>query len=334
MKKINLILIIITLFILSLSYAQEWGTLEISTEVNSKYGQDYFLSFEKWWDENLGIGTSLLYNSLLKEISYKTFLQTPYLKLIVGKFYPNLNIFTEDLELKGFQTSFHLGNNEIFYVSGDTKDLSSFKILGWSSLLSKNTSISLSLSAIKENAEENYLADILILNKNKLPLGNIDILQESNIYLRNSNLYVSFITKTELSIGSISLKGLLGYLNPNTPSFCALDSGDFGAILSLAIPFSSNIFPEYTLGYLYNTKIYDHKIIVGLNNQWNLSNYLYLISTIKYVYSFRNNSKLYTHLSFNFPTLEGRMWNSIYIKYEKNLNKEDISLGLKISYQF
>jgi len=55
MRKTILIFIVL-IFIVSPAFSQEWGNLEISTEVNSVYGQDYIFSVEKWWSENLGAG--------------------------------------------------------------------------------------------------------------------------------------------------------------------------------------------------------------------------------------------------------------------------------------
>lgn len=346
MRKIIVFLIMFISFSFSLSYAQEWGNLEINTEVSSKYGQDYTLSFEKWWDENLGLGGSIFYNSLENVFLYKSFLKTPYLKFVLGRFYPNLNLFTENLELNGYQLSFYFGNNEIFYISGKgvknlyysyifyKKDTLPLKILGWNSPLTKNSRINLSLMSIRENMIEDYMLTISYLNEKTIPLGNITIFQEGNFFLKNSNLYSSFFTKAALALGSISLKGILGYLNPNTPSFCVFDSGDLGGILSILIPLSSNVFPEYILGYTYNLQDFDHKIILGLNLQYNLTASLNLVSTAKYVYSFKNSSDLFTQIALNFPTLEGAIWNSIYLKYIKEMEEENISLGLKISYQF
>lgn len=347
MRKIILFLLVFTSSLLYLSYAQEWGNLEITTEVNSKYGQDYIISFEKWWDENLGIGSSLFYNSLENIFSYNAFLKTPYLKLILGEFYPNLNLFTENLELYGYQTSLYLGNNELFYISGNgerkffnipssfhKKNFIPIKILGWNSPITKKSFINLSLTSLAENLTENYMINISFLNKNNLPLGDITTSQEMNLFLKDSNLYISLIINASLSLGSISLKGLFGYLNPNTPSFCTLEPGDLGGILNLTIPLSSKIFPEYILGYMYNLSTSDHKIILGLNAQYNLIDNLYLLTSTKYTYSTKNNSNIFTQIAINFPTLEGSIWNSLYLKYEKTLNEENTSLGLKISYQF
>ncbi|MCX7721267.1 MAG: hypothetical protein N2Z64_08325 [Dictyoglomus thermophilum] len=344
MRKTILIFIVL-IFIVSPAFSQEWGNLEISTEVNSVYGQDYIFSVEKWWSENLGAGLSLFYNPN-SVFSYKIFLQTLYIKFIYGKFYPYLNLMTENLELKGHQISFYLYNNEIFYLSGYGArkffDLPYYyhlpneiplKILGWNSKITDNKYINLSLTSINDG-QENYLIDISLLNKANLPLGNINIIQNASLYLKDSVIYGSILNSASLSLGSLSIKGLLGYLNPNTPSFCIFDPGDIGGIISLSLPLSSTIFPEYMLGYFYNFKDSEHKFNLGINLTCNLSNYLSLSSSIRYVLSSKNNNWSYMQLALNFPTLQGTMWNSIYLKYEKNTTQENTSLGLKITYQF
>ncbi len=344
MRKTILFLFVL-IFILSQAFSQEWGILEISSEVNSIYGQDYIFSVEKWWSENLGAGFSIFYNSILN-LSYKTFLQTPYLRLTLGEFYPHINLITEDLQLKGYHFSFYFYNNEIFYMSGygakKFPDLPYYahlinntplKILGWNSPIGENKYINLSLTSINES-QENYLINISFLNKTNLPLGNITIIQDASIYLKASALYGSILNSTNLSLGSLSIKGLFGYVNPNTPSFCLLDSGDLGGIISLNLPLSSTIFPEYLIGYFYNVKNEEHKVNLGINLNWNLSNYFNITSSARYILTSKNNNWLYMQLVLNFPTLEGAMWNSVYIKYEKSITEEDTSLGLKITYQF
>jgi hypothetical protein len=344
MRK-TILLLLVLVFILSPAFSQEWGNLELSTEVNSIYGQDYIFSAEKWWSENLGAGFSIFYNPS-QNFSYKTFLQTPYLRFTLGEFYPKINLISENLQLKGFHLSFYLYNNEIFYMSGYgarkfpdlpyythlTNDVP-LKILGWSLPIGENKYINLSLTSINDS-QESYLIDASFLNKTSLPLGNIIIIQDASIFLKNSILYLSALNSTNLSIGSLSIKALFGYINPNTPSFYLLDPGDIGGIISLNLPLSSNLFPEYMLGYFYNVKEAEHKINLGINLSWNLSNYLNLTSSARYILSSKNNNWLYMQIALNFPTLEGTMWNSIYIKYEKSITQEDTSLGLRITYQF
>ncbi len=346
MKKIIIIsLSFINLF--SLTYAYEWGKLDISTEVNSLYLQDFNISFERWWSDNLGLGSSIFYNTLNNNINYNLFLQSPYLKIVSGLFYPSLNLFTNNLRLNGYQLSFYLGNNEIFYLSGKGsrtfEDLPSsihlepnipLKILGWNTMFSNNNYLTLSILSLNTSNTENYMADIFLVRKTILPLGFLLLAQETNIYLKDSVLYFSALFNGEINIGSLGIRGFIGYLNNNTVSLSSLEEGDLGFKLSLALPLTSKIFPEYSIGYFYNTKDNEHKIDLGLKAQWNVSNNLNIEGLVRYLINLSGKNYVFTKLALNFPALEGAMWNSLYIKYELNENFDNTSLGMKISYQF
>uniref|UniRef100_A0A7C3MJP1 Uncharacterized protein n=1 Tax=Dictyoglomus thermophilum TaxID=14 RepID=A0A7C3MJP1_DICTH len=346
MRKIIIIsLSFIILF--SLTYAYEWGKMEISTEVNSSYGQDFNISFERWWSDNLGLGSSILYNTLNKEINYHLFIQSPHLKIVSGLFYPSLNLFTNNLRLNGYQLSLYLGNNEIFYLSGKGsktfEDLPSLthlepniplKILGWSTTFSNNNYLTLFILSLNKNNTENYMADILFVRKIHLPLGFLLLAQETNLYLKDSNLNFSVLFNGEINIGSLGIRGFIGYLNGNTLSLSSLDEGDLGFKLSLALPLSSKIFPEYSIGYFYNTKDNEHKIDLGIKAQWNVTNNLNVEGLVRYLINLSGKNYIFTKLALNFPALEGAMWNSLYIKHELKEDSENTSLGMKISYQF
>jgi len=342
-----LYLSLVFLLLFSFSYAQESGNLEFNTEVNSNYGQDFSLSYEKWWSDDLGIGASLAYNSLSTLVSYKFLLQTPYIKVLLGSFYPGLNLLTNSLSFKGYQLGVYIANDEIYYISGNgsrifdysssSKHSSSYipiKALGWYRVFTKNIFANFSLLSFQPQlSEENYSLDIMLADRTALPLGNLTLTQEVNLLLKNSYLYPSTMVNGELSMGSMGIKLLLGYLNPENVSFCPLEPGDLGGEISLSIPISSNIFPEYTLGYFYNS-FGKSKLDLGLKIQFLISNYINIESMIKYLYYFGGGSNLNAKISFNFPALEGAMWNSIYVSFEKTNTVEDTSLGLNISYQF
>jgi len=339
--------LLVFLLLFSLSYAQEIGKLEFNTEVNSNYGQDFSLSYEKWWSDNLGIGANLAYNSLSTDFSYKFLLQTPYIKTLLGTFYPGLNLLTNSLALKGYQLGIYIVNDEIYYISGKGSrifDYSSsskhssldipIQAMGWYRAFTKNIFANFSLLSFQpQPSEEYYSLDIMLADRTALPLGNLILTQEVNVLLKNSYLYLSTIVNGELSMGSMGIKAFLGYLHPENLSFCPLEPGDLGGEISLSIPISSNIFPEYSLGYFYNS-FGKSKLDLGLKIQFLISNYINIESMIKYLYYFAGESTLNAKISFNFPALEGAMWNSIYVSFEKTNTVEDTSLGLNISYQF
>lgn len=337
MRKILIFLLVLFLLISNL-WASEWGILELKTEVssgNNKTLQSYSFLLEKWWGDSLGISINLNYENYLK---YRLGMQTPYIRGVYGNFYPNLNFYTKYLEIKGLFLGLYILQDEIYFLTGE--DLSNNKIstLGWQRPFTPHNLGNFSLTSYTEN----YILNISLLQKYNLPLGICFTSEELSLLVKSSQIYLSGLVQGEITLGNFSLKGYLGTNHSQNLDLSDIKPGEFGGEISLKAPLSLNILNGLSIGYFHDFTKGIGRLKLGNSLEWKISDYLNIesSSSLEYLFSSPAEYTFSQTLQVNFPAMEGALVGSIYWEYETNrlntggINKENQTIGLKISYQF
>ncbi|PMQ01129.1 MAG: hypothetical protein CBR30_07675 [Dictyoglomus sp. NZ13-RE01] len=340
MRRFYFFLLIIG-FLVSVSFASEWGILELSTEVYSGLSeslQKYSFLLERWWDDSLGFS---LYLGKDEYFKYRIGIQTPYLRGIYGYFYPNLNFYTKNLEFKGGFLGLYIQSDEIYLLSGeDLENYEKITTLGWQRAISQYNIGNFSISSYSGN----YLFDINLLHKinifGNLPLGTTSVSEEISILMKRNQLYLSGALKGELGVGNLYFMAYLGSNHKENLDLTDIYPGEFGGEAYIRFPLTLEANTSFSLGYFHNFENGIGRIKAGTSLEWKLSDFINLeiLSNLEYFLS--KNYNFTQKVQINFPTLEGALVGSIYWQYYTNreltgnLLDESQTIGLKISYQY